>query len=46
MTAEYAQVIAQTPHIKDKTSITVWIFFGLLVALFVAGISVGFSTRR
>ncbi|EMI17845.1 putative membrane protein [Rhodopirellula maiorica SM1] len=29
----YEQVMAQTPHIKYKTSIIVWIFLGLLVAL-------------
>lgn len=46
MTAEYAQVIAQTPHVKYKTSIIVWIFLGLVVALLAAGIIAGFSTRR
>lgn len=30
---EYQQVIALTPEIKYKTSIIVWIFLGLLVAL-------------
>jgi hypothetical protein len=29
----YRQVIAQTPHIKYKTSIVVWILLGLVVAL-------------
>ncbi len=46
MTADYAQVIAQTPHIKYKTSIIVWIFLGLVVALLAAGIIAGFTTRR
>ncbi len=29
----YQQVVAQTPHIKYKTSIIVWIFLGLLICL-------------
>jgi hypothetical protein len=35
---EYKQVIEQTPHMKYKTSIVVWIFLGLLIALFGFGI--------
>jgi hypothetical protein len=31
--AEYQDVIAATPHIKYRTSIVVWIFLALLVAL-------------
>jgi len=31
----YRSVIEQTPHIKYKTSIIVWIFLGLLIALIV-----------
>jgi len=31
---EYQDVIAATPHVKYKTSILVWIFLALLVALF------------
>lgn len=46
MTVEYAQVIAQTPHIKYKTSIIVWIFLGLVVALLLAGIIAGLTSRR
>ena len=30
---EYKRVIEQTPHIKYKTSIVVWIFLGLLIVL-------------
>lgn len=33
LTTEYQQVIASTPHIKQKTSIIVWIFVGLLVVV-------------
>jgi hypothetical protein len=32
---EYQDVIAATPHVKYKTSILVWIFLALLLALFV-----------
>lgn len=46
MSAEYAQVIAQTPHIKYKTSIIVWIFVGLVVALLVLGIIAGLTSKR
>ncbi len=35
---EYKQVIAQTPHVKYKTSIVVWIFLGLLVLLILLGL--------
>tara|TARA_R110002050_G_scaffold209687_1_gene345693 strand:+ start:210 stop:908 length:699 start_codon:yes stop_codon:yes gene_type:complete len=42
--AEYAKVIAATPHIKYKTPIVVWILFGLVVLLIVAAIAaVGFG---
>lgn len=46
MTAEYAQVIAQTPHIKYKTSIILWLFLGLVVALLVLGLIGHFTMRR
>ena len=46
MTADYAQVIAQTPHIKYKTSIILWIFLGLIITLLVLGIIGHFTTRR
>jgi hypothetical protein len=46
MSAEYAQVIAQTPHIKYKTSIIVWIFVGLVVALVVVGIIGALVSKR
>ncbi|MEN9573473.1 MAG: hypothetical protein RL514_1328 [Verrucomicrobiota bacterium] len=46
MTAEYAQVIAQTPHIKYKTSVIVWIFLGLVVALLVLGMVAAVTSRR
>jgi hypothetical protein len=35
---EYRLVIEQTPHIKYKTSIVVWIFLGLVLLLIVAGL--------
>ena len=35
---EYEDVIRQTPHIKYKTSIVVWIFLGLLILVFAIGI--------
>ena len=35
---EYQAVIAQTPHIKYRTSIIVWILLGLVVALVVFAI--------
>lgn len=46
MSAEYAQVIAQTPHIKYKTSLIVWIFLGLVVALVVFGLIGALASRR
>ena len=36
---EYKDVIQQTPHIKYKTSIFVWIFVGILMALILFGIT-------
>jgi hypothetical protein len=44
LSEDYQQVIAATPHIKYKTSIIVWIFLGLLVALLAIaflGIAIG-----
>jgi len=44
---EYQAVIRQTPHIKYRTSIVVWILFGLLVLLLGLGmLSVLFIRRR
>ena len=37
---DYQDVIAATPHVKHKTSIIVWIFLALIVALIVIGIGV------
>jgi tellurite resistance protein TehA-like permease len=37
-TPEYKRVIEATPHIRYKTSIVVWIFVGLLIALISIGI--------
>lgn len=37
-TPEYASVMQQTPHIKYRTSIIVWIFLGLLLFLIAVGI--------
>ncbi|NNE00926.1 MAG: hypothetical protein HKN47_26725 [Pirellulaceae bacterium] len=36
---QYKEVIAQTPHIKYKTSIIVWIFLVLLVLLIALGVA-------
>jgi hypothetical protein len=38
LSEQYQQVIAQTEHIKYKTSIVVWIFLGLIVALIIAAV--------
>lgn len=35
--AEYQEIIAQTPHVKRKTSIIVWIFLGLLLFVLALG---------
>lgn len=46
---EYQEVIAQTPHIKYRTSIVVWIALGILVLLIlfaVVGIFVGGTSTR
>jgi hypothetical protein len=43
---EYQAVIRQTPHIKYRTSIVVWICFGLLLLLLGAGILAAIFTRR
>lgn len=45
LSEEYNQVVAQTPHIKYKTSIVVWIFLALLVGVFVLGI-IGLATAK
>ena len=37
---EYQDVIAATPHVKYRTSIVVWIFLALILALIVLGIGV------
>lgn len=36
LSEEYNQVVAQTPHIKYRTSIVVWIFLALIVMFFIA----------
>lgn len=38
---EYKNVIAETPHIKYKTSVAVWVFLFLLVGFVVAAIVMG-----
>jgi hypothetical protein len=44
---DYKRVIAETPHIKYRTSIVVWILLGLVVALIAVGLMVSlFATRR
>jgi hypothetical protein len=37
---EYKEVIAQTPHVKYKTSIIVWIILGIFVLVIVGGAAV------
>jgi len=39
---EYQEIMAQTPHIKYRTSIVVWIFVALLVALLLLSFGVAF----
>lgn len=41
---QYQNVMAQTKHIKYKTSIIVWIFLGILVALILFGIIGGIAS--
>lgn len=43
---EYRAVIEQTPHIKYRTSILVWIVLGLLLLLIAIGIIGAFAVRR
>ena len=43
---EYQEVIAATPHVKYKTSIIVWIFLALILALIVLGIGVSMIGGR
>jgi hypothetical protein len=44
---EYQQVIQQTPHIKYKTSIIVWIFLGIIVLVLLLAVgSAIFSSKR
>lgn len=42
---EYRTVIEQTPHIKYRTSIIVWIVLGLLLALILFGLTAALFTR-
>ena len=35
---EYKEIIRQTPEMKHRTSIVVWIFLGLLLLLFAVGV--------
>jgi hypothetical protein len=43
---EYQAVIEQTPHIKYRTSIIVWILLGLVVVLVAFGLIAAFVVRR
>lgn len=43
---EYQRIIEETPHIKYKTSIVVWVLVGLLVALVGFGLLGFFFSRR
>lgn len=42
---EYRAVIQQTPHIKYRTSIVLWIVLGLLLALILFGLTAAFFAR-
>lgn len=42
---EYKQVIEQTPHIKYKTSIVVWIFVGLVVFVIMLAVIAWLASR-
>ncbi len=42
---DYKTVIAQTPHIKYRTSIVVWVVFGLLVMLFAFVVAGAIASR-
>jgi hypothetical protein len=42
---EYQEVIAATPHVKYRTSIVVWIFLALLIALVVAAFALPMFKR-
>jgi hypothetical protein len=43
---EYQAVIEQTPHIKYRTSIVVWILLALVVGLIVLGLVAAFFAKR
>ena len=45
LTPEYAEIVRQTPHIKHKTSIIIWIFVGLLVLLILGGMIAAMTAR-
>ena len=42
---QYKEVIRQTPHIKYRTSIIVWIFVGILVVMLLMAILASFVAR-
>jgi hypothetical protein len=43
---EYKSVIAATPHIKNKTSVVVWVFLALLIGLSVLSVLVPLLVNR
>jgi hypothetical protein len=43
---EYRAVVAATPNIKYKTSIVVWIFLILIIAIIVIGVTAGLTHHR
>jgi hypothetical protein len=43
---EYQAVIEQTPHIKYRTSVIIWIFLGLVLLLLAIGIFAALFARR
>jgi len=45
LSPEYAEIVAATPHIKQKTSILVWIFLGLIVLLVVIGVIAAITAK-
>lgn len=46
LSAEYADIVAATPHVKYRTSIVVWIFLGLIVLAIGAAILVPLFARK
>jgi hypothetical protein len=43
---EYQDIIRQTPHIRYKTSVVVWIALGIVLFLLVALVAVGLFSKH